>query len=492
MLPWKPKSSVLAVLGLILALPMLGMGSDPVLIPEYQLSPNPAPADAPFTLRLNGFDADCKTVFSRESVTVIDRRINLTFMVDRLIGLPQPDTTGNSGQAIVCPDAAKDTLADMVRPYLDVPTFAMPALKAGNYEVWATGKHPCLYTVPICKMAALPRYAGTLTVDGDGKTGYSITPSTVQAGSEFKIGLLSYAFNCATTYDMLASAVVGDTLTLTFLDHADPLALCPAVYKPYGPSFKINGLRKGKYHVLAYRLPQCAAQGCKMAAVPEDAGVLTVVDDTIPQPERKNWFLKESQVASDKAFKVQLLNNAYGNCQTSFAHPSLTIETGAVHFKFLVENHPERVCVTDIRPHGPVFEMPAMKPGIYPVWVNTPPACTFEKEMCLIAWFPALVDTLIVSKTSSILLSALRSQAAGSAAFEGARVMVSLPEGAVGEWRAELLTVAGQRLAAAAVRGAGGLRTALDLGMRPERGVYMLRLSAPDGKTHTLPLVRKD
>lgn len=484
-------------LGLILALPMRGLGADPIVdapLP-YKISPDTAPAGKPFTLRLEGVAADCNSFFTRESVTVTGKRIDLSFVNNGLIRINAGDTAAIPGQNVLCPEMAKDTLTGSILPYYDAPTYAMPALKAGAYEVWATEMYECLYTQPVCKIGVSTRYTGMLTVDADGKTAYSITPSTVKTGSDFELSLLSYDFTCATTYDMLASAVVGDTISLTFLDHlVDTLSICPAVYKPYGPSYKINGLRKGSYHVIAYRLPPCAAQGCKMAAVPADAGMLTVKDDIVPEPDTTGWFLKQREFPPNKAFAVQLLNNAYGNCQTSFSSPTLTIETGAIYFGFVVENHPEHVCITDIRPHGPVFEMPAMKPGAYPVYVEAWPSCVDESPGCrqLIESVRTLSDTLIVSRTSAILLSALRREAAGSAEFEGARVMVTLPKGAGGEWRAELMTVAGQRLGGATLRGESGFRTALDLGMRPERGVYILRLSAPDGKSHTLPLVRKD
>jgi len=233
--------------------------------------------------------------------------------------------------------------------------------------------------------------------------------------------------------------------------------------------------------VVVARLPLCAVQNCLLLPTFSEAGTLTVMGPG----DREGWFLERSNVPAGQAFAMNLLNHAYGNCNTSFSHPSMTIDTAKVSFSFLVENHPERVCVTDIRPHGPRFEMPAMRPGRYPVFVSTPPACVYAEKSCAIWTEPQLSDTLIVSETSAILQSALPAKAGGSAAFtsEGTRVMVTLPGGAEGEWRAELMTVAGRRLSAGTVPGGSGARTALELGSRPELGIYMLRLSAPDGKT---------
>src|SRR6185436_16299947 len=124
---------------------------------------------------------------------------------------------------------------------------------------------------------------------------------------------------------------------------------------------------------------------------------------------------------------------------------------------------------------------PAMKSGIYPVYVTIFPACAFSPAPCPFALNRQLVDTLTVTRGSAILAG--RGATAGfSAAFQGNSVSLTLPEGKAGLWRAELLTLSGRTVAAARLSAAGGSPARLDLGAAPERGAYLLRLVSPEGK----------
>jgi hypothetical protein len=135
-----------------------------------------------------------------------------------------------------------------------------------------------------------------------------------------------------------------------------------------------------------------------------------------------------------------------------------------------------------------------MQPGHYPVYADAWQSCHSDSLGCKQSLDSGRVpvDTLIVSRTLSALASELRMGAKASASFAGGRVHVNLPGSARGAWKAELFAITGRSLAAAEFSGEGGSTIVPDFGSTPERGVYRLRLRAPDGKIHTLPLVRRD
>ena len=270
-------------LAMTLTLPQNSIGQTVPPVEKYSISPTQALAKNPFKLNLLGGNWPCQTTFSRESVLVTGKRIDLSFIVNLNV-TPMPYILSNDvpvpslSPICIMPLSNLDTIGPV---YVSGPVFSVPALAVGQYEVWATQMVECLYTQPMCKIAVIPILVGTLNVTAQGAITYTINPTTTPLKKDFTLDLLSYQFNCGTTYDMLASSVTGNTIALTFLDHENPLTACPAIYKPYGPSYKMTGLPAGKYDVKVYHLPACAAQHCPFAAItPEDAGILTVTDST--------------------------------------------------------------------------------------------------------------------------------------------------------------------------------------------------------------------
>jgi hypothetical protein len=136
--------------------------------------------------------------------------------------------------------------------------------------------------------------------------------------------------------------------------------------------------------------------------------------------------------------------------------------------------------------------MPALAAGAYPVYVTpllTP--CQVQDAVCATASIrPAASDTLLVSDIYVTSLSEMRAQSP-KVEMRGSRAAFLLPEGIGGTWKAELVTVAGKQIRALTVTGEGGSRTEMDFGAALQAGVYLLRLHAPDGDTHVLPIVRQ-
>jgi hypothetical protein len=158
------------------------------------------------------------------------------------------------------------------------PRFLLPALKAGTYSVFITDAPACVWTQG-CKIAVTQELAGTLQVGNTPVAPeFSFTPQHASVDSAFDLQLLSYAYSCATEYSHLEYAVNGNTITLSFLATTRPDIMCPAIYRPYGPTFKIKGLKAGAYKVHAIPGLPCmyAEPRCLAAVSPIAAGQLNV------------------------------------------------------------------------------------------------------------------------------------------------------------------------------------------------------------------------
>ncbi len=132
-------------------------------------------------------------------------------------------------------------------------------------------------------------------------------------------------------------------------------------------------------------------------------GQFLLAQTTAPPVKDSGWFIQPKQTPANKPFTLQLLSYAYGNCQTSFTHTSLDTGSHSLYLSFVVESHPERVCVADIRPYGPSYDVRTLKVGKYPVYAVQHLACEYTNPRCLVAVQPKLVDTLQAMEGSSLL-----------------------------------------------------------------------------------------
>jgi hypothetical protein len=318
---------------------------------------------------------------------------------------------------------------------------------------------------------------------------YLINPASVEAETDFTLELLSPQFTCNLEYLRTSSRVQDNKITLTFLDKANPLVRCIPEKQAYGPAYKLQGLKAGTYEVWAERLPACVEQDCKVLPVPVLVARLAV---TPKQDARKGWFLKSRVANAATPFDLQVVNNAYGNCNTSFEHASLVVRDGSISVSFVIVDHPDRVCVTDIRPHGPAFSLQGMKPGRYPVLVQVLPACVYATPSCLpvvLLAAPEVVDTLVVMQSLG-LGGPTRSGSGTLASWRDGSLSLNLPAGATGIWGVDVLSLSGRRLHKGQVAAGNG---AVLLGLRkPERGMVLIRMTSPALETHTLKVPVQD
>lgn len=203
--------------------------------------PNPAPSGREFRLYLRiGMPCmDCSYTFSRESVSVNGSRIDLRYVISLPAANPGPPEPG----------AIRSMAGSQ-------PTFTMPSLAAGRYEVWASQIPACTLNPQPCEIAQpAPYRAGELEVRSDVQPGLILNPGYGPAEKAFDLQLVSGGYSCATAFDSLSAAVYRDTVTLTFYDWERPMG-CAVAFELYGPTFHLPALPAGTYRVKVNRLSQ--------------------------------------------------------------------------------------------------------------------------------------------------------------------------------------------------------------------------------------------
>ncbi len=310
---------------------------------------------------------------------------------------------------------------------------------------------------------------------------YNISPKTALSDASFPIDLLSYGFNCGSRFSHLQATVNGDEIVLSFLAEQDSTAICPLIFRAYGPSYILPALNPGKYKVYASALAPCMVQvpSCKMA-VP-----LELVDTLVITKNNKPWFITPKAVPAKSAFTLKLLSNTYGSCQTSFSYNALEVQSGNINLSFVIENHPDNVCIADLRPFGPSFESTALNDGIYPVYVNVMQACEFAKPQCLppkVA--PQLIDTLIVSSGVAIFKNGKGTTNANPEFRNGLLTFNASQQGIA---QVTLFSVSGKKLNQInfPVLQTGLVQMPIPFANHSQKGMYTVILQTPDGARKT-------
>ena len=226
-----------------------------------------------------------------------------------------------------------------------------------------------------------------------------LIPQTTAASQAFTLTLKNPKFSCATAFSDQSARLTGNSLYLTFKAVTRTGVMCVYSDTLYGPAFQVQPLSAASYSVYAVQEPPCAPL-CAVPVQQQFAGTLTVLSPG----KDSGWFIQPKQTQENKPFTLQLLSYAYGNCQTTFTHTSLDSGDHSLYFNFVVENHPERMCVADIRPYGPSYPLSGLTAGKYPVYAVQHVACEYTNPRCLIAIRPTLADTLSVFIVSTQVL----------------------------------------------------------------------------------------
>lgn len=228
----------------------------------------------------------------------------------------------------------------------------------------------------------------TIPIDPVDQNQFTISPTKAKAGENFALSALSYQYNCATTYTNLNSSIQNGQIYLSFLPVKDTsgAAICPAVYKPYGPSFQMEALKAGDYKVFVTPLIPCMIPKnpndpvCAIATLPISAGTLTVEDSDTTLPPKTNFVLSPSTVRENVPSEISLLNYSF-NCNSTYTNKAVTVVDDKINLSYLAKSPDttlpyQKVCINLNAPlYGPNFQLPALKAGKYEVYSDQLPSC---------------------------------------------------------------------------------------------------------------------
>ncbi len=238
---------------------------------------------------------------------------------------------------------------------------------------------------------------------------YGYAPAESAAGAAFRMTLSPYGYDCNTGFEAIGAVTTDTSITLSFVHRRRKDTLDCRVVRMVPPvlEYKLPALRAGKYPLYAVAYPECAYNPdpngpiCKIALRPELIGAVAVGSE--PPRIDSAWHPRPVKTLSQKPFQLAVVNSLYGNCQTTFYGQTMRVDADkrVIHLSFGAETHPDRVCVQDVRPHGPTFAAPALKAGRYQVLVSQLPACAIPREpdgpVCLIHVEPvAAAESLAV------------------------------------------------------------------------------------------------
>ncbi len=226
--------------------------------------------------------------------------------------------------------------------------------------------------------------------------GYSIQPEWSEAATPFVLSLRHPDWTCATTIGH-QSVILGDgTLTLRFSQETNPAVRCMEKVVDYGADFKIPALKAGRFEVFASSGPECIyTQGCKIAEQRVAVGTLTIGAGTA----KNDFSLRPAAITAGRPEKIELLSYSY-NCATRYTHQSVAVEGGEIHLSYFADRslEPVSLCPAVMLPYGPSFELPALKPGSYPVYASPLAPCMIEDPACTMAVLPQYVGNLTVKE----------------------------------------------------------------------------------------------
>ncbi|MFC1585833.1 hypothetical protein ACFL5V_09830 [Fibrobacterota bacterium] len=221
---------------------------------------------------------------------------------------------------------------------------------------------------------------------------YIISPLSVAAEQGFALSLLSYNFTCGHTYSHLSVEVSRNDIYLSFLPTADPAAICPAIYMPYGPDFEVPGLEPGTYNVYAIELVPCLVSepACEIAVIPRLAGMLTV------EGAGSGFSISPTTAAAGQPLTLSLLSSRF-NCATEFSYLSVEAGDTAIYLSFLAEENPFVDCAyIPGALFGPSYEMQGLREGSYAVYAMQLQPCMVEVPACRMAIIPEKAGYLTV------------------------------------------------------------------------------------------------
>lgn len=295
--------------------------------------------------------------------------------------------------------------------------FRVPPLKAGSYEARFQRRLPCEMTNPKCEPFIFPDSAGTFTVVDRAKAPFSIQPRAAAADKSFDLFLTSKDFTCGNTFTNLSVAVRGGQINLAFTNKVDPLVLCPAIEKDYGPTFKVPALKAGVYQVSATVIPYCAKEPCgRPNLTPQFAGSISIGS---VGPGTEPWT-EPGLVPAGMTFGLEL-HGPY-DCNDVVTDKQVEVRDGKIYLRYGLM-FTKKMCVDTVFVHHEVFTVPGLAVGDYPVILSPQGCTTFNHFLCKETVAPRVIDTVTASSSLGLKPGRAGKAALGAPGRNGIKVL---------------------------------------------------------------------
>ncbi len=336
-------------------------------ISKAWVSPKAAEARSPFTLQLFRTDFGCNSAFANQKVTVKENAIHLSYSV--------------SYNKLLCQDNG----------YYG-PAFKMHGLPSGTYFVYDHRQTDCMLRGTCASIPYPVPMVDTLVVRETQTPSptFTISPEKAPAGEQFNLQALSHQFSCGTSYSRQSYRLENGRLVLTFDWKTDPAVMCPAVVRPYGPSFRIKPLEPGKYPVWVERPCPVGAQCLHLETYA--AGTLVVEKADFPA----KYLLSPSDVAAGRDFKLELSSYQF-TCVTSFSHKRVRQTDSTIVLSFLAKDDLDIACPMIYKPYGTTFPVEGLNAGRHAVYVERLAPCMVSNPACMMAVVPELAGYIVAT-----------------------------------------------------------------------------------------------
>lgn len=348
-------------------------GTDPMPVSNFTVSPTTTTAKTAFKLKLLQSGDGCGISFSHLTYAVKDNVLTLSYL------------------QTVSPEIACILIYNPDAKY--GPTFDIQGLAVGTYKVMAAPLAPCMVADPVCEMAVVPQYAGALTVvDSNGlkEVRWYAEPGEVPESKAFTLNLLSPNYgNCQTEFTDAVAKVDGRAINLSFLTVAHPERVCITNITPFGPQFKMEGLKAGNYAVNVVQNP------CPPTTVCLAAPILTTVDSLFVTAAGATLSVTPGRIRANQGFDLHLLSEKL-NCNVRFSRTQVAVigQTVSLGFELDTNLHPV-MCLSDFK-FDWSFSVPPLKEGDYKVVLDPLGACPSGQLLCDENYRKTALDTLVV------------------------------------------------------------------------------------------------
>jgi hypothetical protein len=270
----------------------------------------------------------------------------------------------------------------------------------------------------------------------------SVSPNQAESGKPFQVTLAGKSGLCAPIFSRHEVKSENGVLNLTVMGVSNPAALCMPGEHEYRTDFNVPAIKAGAYEVAARLLPACSYENppCMPIRDPVEYGGALEVRDSADL----HYAFRPKRVEKDKVFGLFVFHEDF-TCGNEYSNPSINVSGHSLNLSFTNRPHPETPCPAVLADYGPTFQVPAMPPGVYQVFVTAMPYCGTQGPCPLAMVAPQLSGALTVGEGAVSLQPAMRQAAKEKPGSGTGRLSIDNRLGVRGWWHAAAVSLTGRR-----------------------------------------------